>query len=756
MRGDFRRLALVCTALTGFGAASSAAAAADAAAGPATVDEVVVTAQKKSERIVDVPMAVSSVSSTDLTQQNLVKLSDYITRLPSVVYEQPGTEARANAVAIRGISASGGSAATVAITVDDVPFTSASQMAQSPLPDLDPATLASVEVLRGPQGTLYGASSLGGLIKYVTAQPDPNHFGGRIEVGGNTVNEGDEGYSVRGSVNIPIIEDRLAVRVSAFDRRDPGFVDNVFPTNTGEDINSTKASGWRVGGFARLSDNFTIDLSAMRQHQRGYSPVIPVCASCTAPFSGQPSYDPIFGELTTSVGPSTRETTFELYTGRAHWDLGPVNLTSITAWGDFESQSDIDQTRVFGFVLPFYGLNPSNATVPLINFDETKKFTQEVRLASSGRHFVDWLAGAYYSHEDITVRQAFTVVDAGGAQVGVPIDQISNGTFVEKAIFGDLTFNVTDKFDVQVGGRYSKSDTESTFVANVDAPVQPIFGPNQSGVNPSLEDSSTTWLISPRYHFTPDMMVYARVATGYRPGGTNTTIPGIPLTYDPDTVTNYELGFKGLLPQYNLTFDMDVFQIDWNKMQLTATDAFTQISYFTNAGKARSRGFEVTGDWRPLHGLDVQANASWTDAVLIEDIPQPAGASTVIGLAGDRIPGVAKFQSNVSVQQDFDIGHGFSGFVGGSWVYIGSRMGEFSDIVPPNPSAFGDRLELPSQSFVDLRAGVYNDDWTLNLYVRNVGDSRAIAYASTRGGTTTPTAIYIQPRTIGFTLARSF
>jgi outer membrane receptor protein involved in Fe transport len=755
MKGDLRRIALVCTALTGMGAAS-AAFAADAGAAPNSVEEVVVTAQKKSERLVDVPMAVSSVKADDLTSQNLVKLSDYVTRLPSVVFEQAGTEARANQIAIRGVAASGGSAATVAITVDDVPFTSATQMAQSPLPDLDPATLASIEVLRGPQGTLYGASSLGGLLKYVTAQPDPTHFSGRVEVGADTVSEGDQGYSVRGAVNIPIIADKLAVRVNAFDRRDAGYVDNVFPTNKGEDINDTHAYGWRVAALARLSDNLTVDLSYMRQHQSGYSPVIPVCPSCTTPFSGQPDYTPIYGDLTTSVGPSNRVSTFTLYSGRVHWDLGPVNLTSITSWGDFTSQSNIDQTRIFGFVLPFYGLSPANATVPLINFDETKKFTQEVRLASSGHHFVDWLAGAFYSHEDITVRQAFTVHDASDKEVGVPLDQVSPGTFVEKAVFGDLTFNFTDKFDVQVGGRYSKSDTESSFVATIDPPVQFIFGPSQSGVNPSLSDSSTTWLITPRYHFTPDVMVYARVATGYRPGGTNSTVPGIPLTYDADTVTNYELGFKGVLPQYNLTFDADLFQIDWDRMQLTATDAFTQISYFTNAGKARSRGLEMSGDWRPLQGLDVQANATWTDAVLTEDIPQPAGASTSLGLKGDRIPGVPKFAANLSVQQDWDVGHGFSAYVGGSLVYTSSRLGDFPNIVPPDPAAFGDRIKMPSMSYVDLRAGLYNNDWTLNLYVRNVGDNRAVAYASTRGGTTTPTAIYIQPRTIGFTLARSF
>lgn len=746
-------------------ASPALAAAADE---PTTIAEVVVTAQKRTERAIDVPVSVTAVDAQALTSKNLVRVADYVTRVPSVTFLQAGNEQRANQLSIRGVSATIGTAATVAITVDDVPFTSSTKDAQAPLPDLDPAILSRVEVLRGPQGTLYGASSLGGLLKYVTAEPNAKTFSGRVEVGGSHADGGSNGFSLRGSVNIPIVQDRFALSLSGFDRQDPPYIDNINPAVNKTNSNFSEVRGGRIAAYVHPIDQLTIDLSAMRQHgEYDGSSLIQVCGAaggpgtpgCTQRFVGQPSTTPRFGDFVTNLAPpNERETKFSLYSARVKADLGPVNLTTVSAYGDFQSASTVDQTRSFGFLLPFY--SASGGSTPFLNADRTKKFTQEVRLESDRNEHVSWLLGGFYSHEDILVRQDISVSKAGGASAGMALAQDLPSTFVEKAVFGDLTFKLTPKFDVQVGARYGESDLKSRSVVTVDPLAEPVFGPSTADSN-HIAEHSTTWLVTPRYRFSDDLMAYARFASGYRPGGVNAVLPGIPATFRSDTVVNYEVGLKGALRAYRVTFDISLFQINWDRIQLTATDVNTQVGYFTNGGTARSRGLEAQGEWRPLPGLTLSANLTWTDAVLTEAIPQPVGASTVIGAAGDRLPGAPHFAANFSIDKDWDIGNGFTAFAGVDYSYLGERPSDFNNILPPTTPgatnrAFGDRVKVPAYSLADLRGGVRNDDWSFTAYIRNITDKRGIVDLSTRGGTTTPAAVYIQPRTFGFVVARSF
>lgn len=755
---------LITTAVSAASLTWPSLAAAQAGAGPAVVDELVVTAQKRAERLLDVPVAVTAVQSETLVQQNLLQVRDYYARIPSLAVSGGGTEQRASSLSLRGVTTNGGTAATVAITVDDVPFTSGSFLAQSPLPDLDPADLDRIEVLRGPQGTLYGASSLGGLIKYVTTSPDPNDFTARVEAGVNTVEKGDSGYSLRGSLNVPIVDDRVALRLSAFTRRDPPFIDNIHPLVNKADINDNKTGGGRIALFVQPVDALTLDFSAMRQHTRfNGSPSLRVCTSCgNGPYRGQADFNQVNGDLVSDLGPTTRETTFSLYQARGTLDVGFADLTSISAWGRFASASDLDTTNVFGFLLapPFYNQG-AGATTPILNTDKTKKFSQEVRLASKADQRLEWLVGGFYTKEDILVRQTVQVRDPSGAPVADALASDAPSTFEEKAVFADLTYHFTDKFDVQVGGRYSKNDQDTGGFTIVDGRAQPIFGPNSVTTDSGAGEDSTTWLITPRYRFSPDLMAYARIATGYRPGGPNPVLPNIPATFGSDKVTSYELGLKGQLPVQKLTFDLALFQVDWDDVQLQAADVATQFSFFTNGSTARSRGLEVAAAWRPLDGLAIDGNATFTDAELTDDVPQPQGASTLIGFKGERLPGSAKFVGNLSAQKDWEIGHGFTAYLGGGVSYVGGRLAEFPNILPPaNPAApnraFGARLRLPSYTMVDLRMGVHDDDWTVNAYVRNLFDKRAVLEATTRGATSSPRAVFTQPRTYGLTVSRQF
>jgi iron complex outermembrane receptor protein len=739
--------------------AGSAAWAQDAAGDAPTMTEIVVTAQKRSERLLDVPVSVAAVSGEALAQQNLVQLRDFYNRVPGVSLSGGGTEQRANGVAIRGVTTGGGTAATVAFTLDDVPLTSGAASAQSPLIDIDPSDLQRVEILRGPQGTLYGASSLGGLMKYVTLAPNAQRFSGRVEAGGNTVAKGGEGWSLRGAVNVPIVEDKLALRVSAFTRHDPAYLDNINAKAAGEDINKNRVQGGRVALQFKPTDIFTIDLSAMRQRAKFFgSPQVRVCPSCgTGAFTGAPDFSPVNGDLTLNLAPSRRDVNFTLYQGRAGLDLGFADLISVSAYNEIKSKSDLDQTNTFGFLLPAFAA-PSGSSVSLVNADQTKKFSQEIRLASKSDGPLEWLVGGFYTHEKISVDQQLIVRPTSGSAT-TAYTSVGPSTFEEKALFADATYRFTPAFDVQVGARYSSNDQDNASVTTIAPQAVRFFGPTSSVPKSESSDDAVTWLITPRYRFSPDMMAYLRIATGYRPGGPNSAgLVGIPLSFKSDSVVSYEAGLKGAIPGLNATYEAALFQIDWDDIQLLTTDVDSQLTYYTNGSTARSRGVELSGRWSPIGGLSIDGSATYTDATLTDGLRSPAGASPIYGDKGDRLPGSAKVTASLSAQYDWSIGHGFSAFTGASLAYVGDRYAEFANILPTatDNEAFGSRVKLPSYTTIDLRAGAYSDDWRLTAYVKNIGDKRGVVEATTRGGTSSPQAIFLQPRTVGATLSRSF
>ncbi len=282
--------------------------------------------------------------------------------------------------------------------------------------------------------------------------PNTEDYSARIEGGLNKASGGDQGHSVRGAVNLPIIRDKVALRGSGFTRHDPGYLDNINATAAGEDINKTSVKGGRAALLIKPTDAFTIDLSAMRQRAHFFgTPRIRVCPSCgTGPFTGTPDFTPYYGDMTLNVAPTKRDVSFTLYQGRANLDLGFADLTSITAWDRVKSASDLDQTNTFRFLLPAFSA-PAGSSVSLINADQTEKFSQEIRLASKSDGPLEWLVGGFYTHEKIVVDQVLVVHAAGGADT-TAYTSAAPAKFEEKAAFADVTYHFTSKFDVQVGG----------------------------------------------------------------------------------------------------------------------------------------------------------------------------------------------------------------------------------------------------------------------------------------------------------------
>lgn len=745
------------------------------------LEEVIVTAQKRTERLIDVPVAVTAVDSQTLIDQNLVSFADYYSRIPGLQFPGGGTEQ----LALRGITAGGSGNPTVAILIDDVQFGSSTYLGRPPLPDLDPAILERIEALRGPQGTLYGASSLGGLIKFVTRDPSTTEFSGRVETGANAVADGSDGWSARGSVNIPIVSEKLGVSVSGFYRDDPTWIDNIVgatrpPTGgvpiTGgvrvDDTNENKVFGGRAGVLWNLTDKLTVRASALYQEkEESGGGTVSICSACAVNSTAPLTYEPRFTntDLTDAIAvvaePST--TTFELYTGRVDLDLTAVQLTSISAWStsDIEETSDASATYSTLLENPAFGpiYSPPGGTILFGQPITTDKFSEEFRLAGGNDAF-DWLAGVYYTKEDSLLAQTLERIAPSGFN-GFAYNGRNESEYEERAVFADLTLHLTEKFDIQVGARYAENEQTYRVKSVIDEPAQVLFGEGEDDLF-SFDDTAVTWVVAPTYHLTPDLMTYLRVATGYRPGGPNTDTPGAARMFDADTVTNYELGLKGVVLEGQLQFDVTGFLIDWDDIQLQNFALPSTFLFFENGETARSTGLELAAVFQLGRGTNINANATFLNAELTETL-QPSvppigdepGVQRLRGQDGDRLPSSAEFTGNVGVRQDFDITAALKGYAGFNVNYVGERFGTFNANTEGLPGAqvVMPRVKVPSYTVVDLQAGVrMNDVWTFNVYAKNVFDEEGFINVATQGGTRLPLATLIQPRTIGVSLSVDF
>lgn len=705
--------------------------------GAITVEEIVVTAQKKEERLQDVPVPVTAISAGLLVNSNQFHLQEYYTRVPGLSVALGG-DAAAPQLTIRGVTTGGFSNPTVGIAVDDISYGSSTAQGSGFIaPDIDPSDLERVEVLRGPQGTLYGASSIGGLLKYVTVDPSTDGVSGHIQGGLSSVrNDAQAGYAARGVVNIPLTE-TWAVRASAFTRVDPGYVDNIQAGEEG--VNKEEASGGRLAALWRPSDVLSLKLSALIQdlNRHGASDV-----------HVQPGLEDLQQSTLRDTGEYRNK--IQAYSANLTASLGRAELTSLSGYSVNSVSTNLDGTPLLGplTALLFDGVTGTPDPVD----SETEKFSQELRLSMPLGPRVDWLLGAFYTHEDISQHQMFLAADpATGEIVGTSYESRSPYVFKEYAAFTNFTFHATDRFDVQIGGRQSRNEQD---YSNVTTGVfVPYLYPGSTSPLISQEvhskENAFTYLVTPQLKISPELMIYARLASGYRPGGPtpNSAALGLPPQYDADKTQNYEIGAKGSLLDRAITFDASVYYIDWKDIQLQLRESLT--SYVANGSRARSQGIEFAMESRPLRGLTLSGWVSWNDAELTEDLPD---GSAAIGLEGDRLPYSSRFSGNLSVDQEFPLAGNWSGFVGGSVSYVGERQGIFSPsyLVPPQRQSFG------AYAKTDLRAGFTGGDWTISVFLNNVTDRRGVL----RGGLDNllvPTAFnYIQPRTFGLSLSRTF
>lgn len=700
--------------------------------GSRTLQTIIVTAQKQSERLQDVPVPVTVINTENLLNNNMLRLQDYSTSVPGLIVAATSYQT-SQIVAIRGI-VTGQGTPTVGILIDGVPYGSSTAIGGGQgIPDLDPGDIARIEVLRGPQGTLYGENSLGGLIDYITVDPSTTAFSGRVEAGADSVTNGSrEGYSARGSVNIPV-SDSFALRASAFDRLEPGWIDN--PVRGIDGVNEEKAYGGRLAGLWRMSDSVSLKVSGIYQKtQDGSVPTVDVL----------PGLGPLDQNYSMNTGNSKE---VQAYSAILTAALGSATLTSQTGYNVSSFSSQLDDTFFYHtYTQEIFGVG---GTV-LTGDAKTHKLSEELRLSAPLGSSVNLLAGVFFTKENTGFNADFLAVNPEQQVVGAFVNSTFPSTYREAAGFTDLTWKMTKRLSVQFGGRYTdfrqtEYEDDNGVVYNTLFFHPPRPNPTIISPNP-LNDHAFTYLVTPKFQVTPDLMIYATVASGYRAGGVNSTVyPGIPEGYNPDKTQDYSLGVKTDMFHHTFSIDASAYYIQWKDIQLFET-APSGAGYFVNGASAKSQGLELSVQSRPARGLTLGGWVAWNDATLTQQFP---AAASVQGVAGERLPYNMRFSGTLSAQERVPLTDDLGGFAGVNMSYVGDRLGEFT-------AAGQQRSTMPGYEKLDVNAGVEGGAWTVTLYVNNATDKRGILVRGIDAGIDPFAVNYIQPRNIGLSLLKTF
>ena len=706
---------------------------------------VVVTANRREETLQKVPLAVSVLSYHDLERQHLQSLDEYAAQIPGL--NAVSTGEGSTELSIRGIaSGSQQPSQSVGIYVDDTPYGSSSIFASGGggVPDFDPADLERIEVLRGPQGTLYGAGSLGGVLRFITIKPDAQEFSGRLQVDGNSISGGGSGFGIHGMVNVPLVQDKLAIRVNVYDRTDPGYVDDAALGK--KDVNESTVKGSRVSLMWTPTDKTSVRVTALAQNlSRQGSGAVGLDPATSRP---------LYGDLQQRNAALTGDAfvgQYRLYNATFKTDLGWSSLLVSSSYSTLAASLYGDDTGLL--YLGPQGSGRLYGTLQHDRIHETKA-TQEIRLESPKSQTVEWLGGMFFTHETGDHPQHLYASDyLTGTELaspfGIPIgDDEQPSTYTGYAAYGNVTWHLTDRFDLEGGLRYSHDKQHYTEIGSglLFGSLTPIVL-----VDKGSADSTTTYSLTPKFNINDNTMVYLRVASGFIPGGPNVVpvgTPGIPTTFSPTQLTDYELGLKSTAWDDRLTMDLSAYYIDWTKIPLTTS--LNNFVFLTASGKAKSQGLEASIAFVPTHGLTLSANASFNDAVLTQNAPPPSN-----GVKGDRMPYAPRFTIGLNGDYDFAVGGGWNGYVGASYSYLGDRESDFTFNGSP-------RYSVPGYYTVNLRAGAIYGPWTIALYAKNLTDQRGIVQGGGNGALNPVTgkmeagAYLVTPRTLGISVSRDF
>jgi iron complex outermembrane recepter protein len=691
------------------------------------LEEITVTARKRAEKAIDVPFSLQVVDGKDLTQLGALDFSDYARTVAGVSFEDKG--AGRYTIFMRGVSTGSdvdtGLDSSVGVYFDEIPIAEDSSQ-----PDLKLYDMSRIEVLRGPQGTLYGSGSLSGTVRLLPNQPDLTGASGLAEGQISDTEHGGLNYAVDGVLNIPLSA-TTAARLVAYKDDNDGFLDNGFSGAKG--INYEHTSGARAAVLFEPTDKLDITVNGIYQ-------------------------DGSFGEyyqvtdhfpalIIDEAEPEPFDDRYGLAGLEVNYDFGPAKLTAVTGYYDRRRylQNDIDYfTGELGLPRAFSPLTYTSRTI-----------TQELRLASTGEQRLTWLTGGYFEDQHAHALQS---VSAAGEPVPPPgeqlvnIDRYTNNN--QYAAFGEGNYKLTHKLILTAGLRVSHLYGDNTSIDNGT-----LFGGQSINQGPYSNTPVTPRLIL-SYRRNESSQIYVQASKGFRIGGVNPGLPpclpqngctvNVKSTFGPDSTWNYELGTKMEALDGRLALDADVFYIDWRDIQLNVNrgDGFNG---FMNAGQAVIKGFELTAHAQVTTHLLLGGQFTYTDGKITE-LGSGVAATGVVAV-NNAVPAVPKFSTSGFAEWGtaFD-GDGWA-YVRGDISYITTRYGSFASTAP---------LPLHPYALGDVRFGVNKGLYSTAIFVTNVADRRAQlamqAYSGVHDGEPYSWLRYNVnvPRTIGFTFSRRF
>ena len=713
------------------------------------VQELVVTATRRSETVQNVGGQVTALGGESLQKLHANTFNDFATQVPGLSFQ--ANSPTNNLVAIRGVASSTAElGSAVAMYLDDVPLGASTQFGLgSQAFNFNLFDMNRVEVLNGPQGTLYGANALGGALKYVSEKPDPSAFYGRLELEGSDTAHGSLNDGVRLMVNAPLFNHTAALRIDALQQFDSGYGQD--PGQGLKNVGSARTYAGRISFEGHITPDLDGRLSLFGEKIKGQG--------VSAEFENPQTHQAALGDYQQSYRfPQREDNSVWVASGAINWDLHWAKLTSLTAYQQNHGYYEEDVSGFYGVLIPLYTANPATAAYPydLYVDTNTKKFTQEVRLASPDNKHLEWVTGVYYTHENTDEQVNLLNLNSPTGVLPAPFSDLPFYGFLpsvyqEVAVFGDATWFWKDWFDLTLGARYSQQ--YQTYQSNIGWIG---FGPPYGQVYPYSSTSSqgvATYLINPRVHISKDVMLYARVSSGFRPGGPNFVLPPAfaspaPATFEPDKLWNYEIGEKATLFDRKATLDIDAYDIEWSGIQTTQN--VNGVNQLVNAGNGRVQGVEASFSYRIVPPLTLSGSGAYTDARLTTTSP-------VLGVlyTGARLPLSPKYNFALSANYNFELGHGYHGWASVTDVWVGDRTsgyaGSYSNIL----------YALPAYNTVNLNVGlILPNHMEVDAYLKNVLDARGQLSADTLNNVFIPSApapvMISQPRTFGLVLKVPF
>ena len=621
------------------------------------VDELIVTAQKREENLKDVPISITAISSAEVKKAGLTTFMDLEQYSPSVIVNNNG-DSRVATVSIRGVGSSQdqGKQSSIGIFVDGV-FMSRIGMGISDLLDIE-----RVEVLRGPQGTLFGMNTAAGLISIITAQPNVNEFHGYAEgVVGNY-----DRVEVRGSVTGPIIPGKLGFSLAGYSVERSGIVYNA---TLKRDVDDQKKTGMR-GKLRYVGDHFDYTLTGDVQRENdeccaylfiALKPGANILGIPVAPLA-PPGFP--FSRTTVTNRVNTNQNRGGGVSGEGNWTVfGDNVITSVTAYRNWTISADSDTDSL-----------PLDIIDGLFVHQHHTQFSQELRLTSPAGQKLEYVAGLYYfTHEAID--HEYVGINGLGKPGTDGRDTIdSDHVDTSKAVFANLTYHLTPQATLAAGARYTQENQKVDFTQLSNS----FAFANLGFIHSTRDDSATTYTLTGKYDWTPDIMTYVTYARGFKPGGFDLTrLPNYNhLQFAAETNNNIEIGLKAYLLDRRVTVTTAAFHTDYDNFQTLAFDGFNLVT--TNAKKFVTQGFEAEIIARPMEGLRLQAAYAYTDATYkdFKNGQCPAGSPTPIcDLSGRPLSEAPKNAFNGSVDYSHPLGDsGWSGFVRGELSYKSSMF----------------------------------------------------------------------------------